>query len=367
MPAVALSAAAALAAFAPPVAAAQCGADRYACAAAAYRNGDLRAARAEVDALLAAGPDNADALLLSGLLWMRDGQPARAKGALDRAARVAPGYADVLIARARLNLRLGQRRAAARDVSRALVVAPGHAEAAALRADLARQRAPAVWTASLAQSISRLSPRRSTAWYETLGTVSHRRGATAFAVEAEHARRFGTSDVRIQLRGERAFGSAALYAAAAATLDPDFRESWGLRAGGSYAAGRDLDLLLDGRYSNYGDVASGSVAAGGRAWFADRRASVRATLINFIDETGDYRAGLAMEAGARLATRARLQAGYARYPETEAGVTRRVSILFAGLAYDVNERLSLHAGAEHEDRRGAYRRNGLTLGVTTAF
>jgi YaiO family outer membrane protein len=212
-----------------------------------------------------------------------------------------------------------------------------------------------------------VSPRRSGAWYETLATVAHRRGATGVALEVEHARRFGTSDVKLQLRGERGFGSASLYGGVVATIDPDFREHWGVRAGGSVAASDRLDILVDGRFSDFGNVRSGSVTLAARAWFADRRASVRAAVINFIDEAGDYRVGGAFNVSGTLGARTRVQASYARYPETESGVTRRIETAFAGLAFDLNPRLTVRTGVEREARRGAYKRTSLLLGLSAGF
>jgi YaiO family outer membrane protein len=362
----ALSAAAALA-FAAPAADPACALDAYACAAQAYRAGDLQSARRRIDALLRAKPANADALLLSGLLWMREERLAPARDALDRAAAAAPEYADVFVARARLNLREGQIAAARRDVDRALALAPNDPDAAALRRNMLADPSPRAWTLSLDQSISRVSPRRSGAWYETLATVAHRSGATGLSLEIEHARRFGTSDVKLQLRGERGFGRASLYGGVVATADPDFREHWGLRAGGSVAASDRLDILVDGRFSDFGDVRSGSVTLAGRAWFADRRASVRAAVINFIDEAGDYRVGGAVNVSGTLDARTRVQASYARYPETESGVTRRIETAFAGIAFDLNPRLTVRSGVEREVRRGAYKRTSLLLGLSAGF
>lgn len=366
MPLLALSAAAALALAAPAVAPA-CPADAYACAAQAYRAGDLQAARRRIDALLAAELANADALLLSGLLWMRADRLVAARDALDRAAAAAPEYTDVFVARARLNLREGRSGAAKQDVDRALALSPNDPEAAALAGTMLAAAEPGNWSLSLDQSVSRVSPRRSGAWYETLATLAHRRGPTGVALEVEHARRFGASDVKLQLRGEQGFGRASLYGGVVATIDPDFREHWGLRAGGSVAVSKRLDLLIDGRFSDFGNVRSGSITAAGRAWLADRRASVRVAVINFIDEAGDYRVGGAANVSGALDARTRVQASYARYPETESGVTRRIETAFAGVAFDLNPRLTLRTGVEREVRRRAYKRTSLLLGLSVGF
>jgi YaiO family outer membrane protein len=346
-----------------------CAADRYQCASTAYRAGELAAARTAVDVLLVERPDDADALLLSGLIALRQNDPKRARMALDRAAIVAPAYADVFVARARLHLREGRTRDARRDSDRALTLRRDHPDALALRAQLAglegsRQR---LWTIALDQSVSRISRRTADAWYETQATLARRSGRGSVAVEVEHARRLGRSDLRVQLRADRAIGSGTVYGAAVVTADPDFRESWGLRAGGQHAATPRIDLLIDGRFSNYGAINSGSVTTGLRGWSADRGTAIKVGVIHFIDEAGTYRVGGAADVTRRLSSRLRVQGGYARYPETEAGVTRQLASGFALATYQVREALDLRVGFDRETRRGLYRRDSVKLGLSAGF
>ena len=368
--------AASVATFAPPPSnaapsAVDCPADRYACAAAAYRAGDLAKARTEVAALLAERPDHSDGLLLSGNLALRDGDLRAARLALDRAATLAPGYADVLVARARLNLREGMRDAARRDARRALAISPRDAEAAALRDRIDAQDDVDVdaprWTAAIDQTVSRLSSGGRPTWYETAAALSRRRGNAALSLEVEHARRFDTSDLRFQLRADRTFASGSAYAAVVATPDSDFRESWGLRAGGVRALDANFDVLIDGRVSDYRGAVSGSLTMGGRYWTDDRRSSIRGALINYVDEGGRYRTGGAGHVSHLLTSRLSAALGYARYPETEAGTTQRVDLASASASYRINDALNLRAGLEREARRDAYTRTGASVGLSAGF
>jgi tetratricopeptide (TPR) repeat protein len=199
-----------------------CSLDRYVCATTAYRAGDLAAARISVDALLNDRPNDADALLLSGLIASRQGDLVRARAALDHAASEAPAYADVFAARARLNLREGRADAARADIERVAAVSAGHPDLAALRAGLegastgGEAGSKAIWIAALDHSVSRLS-RASPAWYETQATIVRRKGPTSVALEVEHARRFDTSDVRFQLRADHRVDEGLVYAAAVVT------------------------------------------------------------------------------------------------------------------------------------------------------
>jgi YaiO family outer membrane protein len=349
-----------------------CSLDRYVCATNAYRAGDLAAARISVDALLDDRPNDADALLLSGLIASRRGDLVRARAALDHAAREAPAYADVFVALARLDLREGRLDAARADIERVSAISAGHADLVALRAGLTgastggKAGSKAIWIVALDHSVSRLS-RALPAWYETQATIARRKGPTSVALEVEHARRFDTSDVRFQLRADRRIGEGSVYAAALATVRPDFRETWGLRAGGFLPVSGRVDILIDTRFSNYGNVNSGSVTASVRGWSAQRHTAIRLSLVNFINEAGSYQAGLAADISQLLSTRARLQAGYSRYPETEGGITRRIESAFIGGAYQVNDTLGLRFGVERETREHAYRRDSATFGLSAGF
>ncbi|MEG3085456.1 YaiO family outer membrane beta-barrel protein [Sphingomonas sp. PB2P12] len=349
-----------------------CSLDRYVCATTAYRAGDLTAARNSVSALLNDRPNDADALLLSGLIASRQGDLVRARTSLDHAASVAPAYADVFVARARLNLREGRLDAARADIGRVAAVSADHPDLAALRAGLAgastggETGSQAIWITALDYSVSRLS-RASPAWYETQATIARRKGPTSVALEVEHSRRFDTSDVRFQFRADHRIGEGSVYAAALTTVHPDFRETWGLRAGGFLPVSARVDILVDARFSNYGRVNSGSVTTSVRGWSAQRHTAIRLSLVNFINEAGSYQVGLAADISQLLSTRARLQAGYARYPETEGGVTRRIESAFISGAYQVSDTLGLRIGIERETRQRAYRRDSATAGLSVGF
>jgi hypothetical protein len=169
------------------------------------------------------------------------------------------------------------------------------------------------------------------------------------------------------VRVDHRIGSGSIYGAVLATSDPDFRETWGLRAGGFYPISGRIDLLLDGRFSQFGRVNSGSATIAGRVWSAQRRTGVKLALINFIDENGTYRVGGATDVTQLIVSRVRVQAGYARYPETEGGVTRRIDSAFAAANYQVSDMLSLRGAIDRETRQNTYRRDSATIGLSVGF
>ena len=58
-----------------------------------------------------------------------------------------------------------------------------------------------------------------------------------------------------------------------------------------------------------------------------------------------------------------LFAGVASYPDTEAGITRRVRSAFVGAAIPVSADVTIRATGEYERRIDTYTRKGLSLGL----
>jgi hypothetical protein len=53
----------------------------------------------------------------------------------------------------------------------------------------------------------------------------------------------------------------------------------------------------------------------------------------------------------------------ASYPDTEAGITRRVRSVFLGAAVPVSEVVTIRATGEYERRVDSYTRKGVSLGL----
>ena len=91
--------------------------------------------------------------------------------------------------------------------------------------------------AGLTQSIARVrvgGVRRE--WYDTIATLAIPVSArSTISAELERESRAGTVDVRGQLRLDRRFARGVAYIAASVTPAADFREQWGIRAGGELA------------------------------------------------------------------------------------------------------------------------------------
>jgi len=223
------------------------------------------------------------------------------------------------------------------------------------------------WFAGLSAERSTLSRGRDGTWQRREAFVGVRSARGALTLSGEWQRRFGLCDAIIQLRGERGWSGGSAYLALLATPHADFAETWGLRGGGEAKLARALDLTVDARLSHYPTGTSESLAAGPRVRLRSSRASVRLRAIGQRDEVGRLRLGWAADGGIAAASRLDLAAGLARYPETDAGVTRRTSTQFVSLAWRALAGLTVRGSFEREDRARSYRRDSTSLGVALDF
>lgn len=95
--------------------------------------------------------------------------------------------------------------------------------------------------------------------------------------------------------------------------------------------------------------------------------SVTARMINLWDEAGTYRTGVSSRIDKEFAGGATLYAGAATYPDTETGITRRVDAAFAGGSLHLSDRLTMRLGVDYERRKASYRRTGASLGLQLRF
>lgn len=104
----------------------------------AYELGDLAAARADLDAAVATGPLNADALLLSATLARRQERIADATRDIERVALMRPDDPDVLLERGNIAALNGDFAAARMHWKRLLALAPATPQAKAAEDALLR-------------------------------------------------------------------------------------------------------------------------------------------------------------------------------------------------------------------------------------
>jgi predicted Zn-dependent protease len=115
-------------------------ADRIALAEAHLAAGDPKAARADLDLVIAARPKDPDALRVLAASWLATNSFGEAKRAAERAAAAAPRDARPLVVAARASLQIGELGDAKRFAARALKLDPKSEEARKVAAEAVRKR-----------------------------------------------------------------------------------------------------------------------------------------------------------------------------------------------------------------------------------
>jgi YaiO family outer membrane protein len=202
-------------------------------------------------------------------------------------------------------------------------------------------------------------------WHDTIGTIAVPLAPrTTLSIELERESRTSLVDVRGQTRLDRRFDWGSAYIAAGATIEADFRERWGVRAGGEVAVAPMLQLTGDVRYAEFAAARVVAIDPGVRFTNPSDRWAIAVRSINLWDEQDEHRQGWALRGEFQAVPRLRLTAGGATYPDTEAGVTRRLRAAFGSVVFGLNERIVLRATFEHEDRRDSFVRNSGVIGIS---
>ena len=343
-------------------------------ARSAREAGDFDRAIELLEAADRARPDDPEILRLLGTSYAFAGRYGPAIAALTRARALAPRDQDIALALARAYLWSG-RIAPAADIAATIAREdPGNAELPALTQAINRARnadpgfSPRPLVA-LTQGVARVrigNIRRE--WADTAVTLAIPLSArTTLSADLERENRAGTVDVRGQLRVDRRFHRGGAYLAIGATPDADFRERWGIRAGGEWAMAPVLTLTANVRYADFGTGRTVAAEPGARLNSPSDRWSIAVRSINLWDEQGEHRTGWALRGEVQPHPRVRLISGGATYPDTEAGITRRLRSAFVGTTLSVDDNLVIRATYEHEDRRDSYVRDAAALGVSVRF
>lgn len=208
------------------------------------------------------------------------------------------------------------------------------------------------------------------AWRAATAALSRRSGDRTFGGSVEHTERFGVTDTFLEAFAASRVGAAGdAYVALGGAPDADYRPEWALRAGGSLPVwsgeGASVRLGLDASYARFGigDVRSLQpfVTLDWRG-----RAALILRSINTLDELDEYRSGYAVRAELQAVEGLRLNAGWADAPESSVGVTVEVQAASLGFVVDLDDRHAVSLTGVHELRR-VYDRNEITLAFTRRF
>ena len=299
-------------------------------ALAAREAGDYSTAIALLETESRARPHDASILRLLGSTYAFAGRYDDAIAVLRRGRAIAPGDQDIALALARAYLWSGRLEEAS-DLADAIARAEAsNPELGDLKASIAKarrgpvrsERRPAL---TITQAVSDVAFDRGgqATWYDSgasLAVPIAQRATVTASIDRES--REGIVDTRLELRADARLGGASnAYVAIASTPNSDFREQWGVRAGGEAAISRNIGGTLDLRFLEYRGAEVVAIEPGIRVHAADDQWALAVKSINLWND--GYQSGWSARGEVQASEAVRIVAGGATYPDTEAGVTRR--------------------------------------------
>lgn len=369
-----------LAVLTPQFAAAQTASNTIDLATAALDAGDYQTAAAHLEAEQRARPGDPLTLRLLGTVYAYSREYAKAIVVLQQARSIAPADQDIALMLARSYLWSGRHYeadATAQDIANA---DPENTELPQLRKAIEEAEAEAAktknatlrpWTTvNVTQTLSDVVVgNQSNNWYQTIVGLSAPIAAVAVLSGAiDRESRSGPVDTRFDLRADMNVGDARYaYVSVSATPNADFREKWGVRAGGEVGVNKTFIVTADLRYADYGLSQIVALEPGIRLHSADDHLSLAIKSINLWSNGEGLRSGWSVRGEAQAKKSVRIATGGATYPDTEAGITRRTRAAFFGAIIDLSDRMTVRILYEYERRVQSYTRNGIVLALSVRF
>lgn len=345
--------------------------DPLAQAIAADRAGDPALAIRLLEPVVAAG-DDADALRVLGVAYSHAGRQRDAVSMLRRAQTLAPRDQDIAAALARALAWSGARRDAGTVIAGIAATDPNNVDLPSLR-DLLRAPQDEVQP-RLGVSASFAVSRVTTAaghrtWRDVaLAADAHLDRRTVLSGSVEHSDRAGLRDDRLAISVTTAVAPGVRVSGGlSATPDADFRERWGVQAGAEVDMAPVATILVDVRHLTFAQASTTVLQPGVRLQTPSQRVGLSLRSIILLDERGTARAGASARGDLDLGRGYCLVAGGAVYPDTEAGVTRSMRSVYAGIAIPLSRTLIGRLTVDHDDRRNSYKRTGVSAGIGWRF
>jgi YaiO family outer membrane protein len=227
------------------------------------------------------------------------------------------------------------------------------------------QKVAEQWTIAASQQWSWISNSAQPRWQDALVGLEHAPAKNAlYTIEIGRSLRFSKTDHLISLRGDwRIARNASAYLGAATSPEANFRERWGVRAGGAIGLGSGVELSADGRIAHYATGTKFSLNPQVGMSFANERIALSAGWINLWESGGKHYQGWSARLRASPNDRMRLFAGLARYPEVETGSTIRVQSAFSGVSYRLSRKLEVSTSFARDKYEGAFKRQSVNFGL----
>ena len=302
--------------------------------------GQYGAARAELDSLMTAYPENADLQLALGNLEYYQGRLDAAEKQYSRVLSQAPDYQD-----ARNGLENVRK-------ARAEAVANGQG----------------TWRIDGSLGLTDFNQDDISGWNEQFLRAEYSPENLAYHASVQRYKRFGIKDVQLQagiadaVRGGWDWGLEA-----GITPSATFRPEWSLGA----RAGRAIEIQ-DGtvlypnvtyRYDDYDTGAIHNIQPG-MVVYLDEGIVLTGRMIATLQDSEDDQIGWLIEGRVPVADKLQLRAGYANAPEAIDGLAISTQSLFGGLTYKVQDDLDVHVNLARDDRENSFVRNSANVGFT---
>ncbi|MGI9377003.1 MAG: YaiO family outer membrane beta-barrel protein [Tsuneonella suprasediminis] len=357
----------------PAVAWGQDGDPRIEDAQRAAEAGDRQEAVRLLEELNRERPDNPETLRLLGAAYASVSRYEEAISTLREAQVLAPDDQDIALALGRARLWSGDIGGAREEAARIRMADPNNVELPALEQAIERtSTAPGGRRAGVAvgQAISTVAIGGSDrTWRNTTVAVDVPVGSAWTIVgDADVEDRSGVADTRLSLRLDRRLGGGnSVYLAGSVTPDADFREDWSLKAGAVVTLTPNLVASLDLRHADYGTTNVTVAEPGVRIQSGDGAYALSLHSINLWAEGNVHQSGWSLRGQVPLPKSATLSLGASTYPDTEAGITRRVRGAFVGVVVPLSDRVTLRVVGDHEQRVDTYRRTGIAVSLHWRF
>jgi YaiO family outer membrane protein len=320
-----------------------------------------------VDRVTAARPKDSEALALRGRIAFYRAQNAEAARAFNAALAADPQNLDAVLGLGDVERARGNEQAARTYFLRARGIDPGSKDVA----DRLAAKGPdgPLWRLDLGGTHSSLDRTTLPDWSSQSIALSRVAGAGSYVTGGVgRYRRFGMTDVELTAAGGAPLmNGVSGRLEASVTPAADFLPRWRLAPSVAVNIMDDTALMLEGSVRHYATGTVSGFNLGGEQFFLERRVSVTGRFINAIDDAGKHLTGWSAGVTAIPMDRVSLRASYADAPESDAGIVADTRSWSAGVGYDITPNLTLRADFTHDNRRGGYLRDEVSVGVAVRF
>lgn len=328
---------------------------------------------------LSLSPDNADVLLLLGIVLGYLERYEEALTILNKGIALAPGYTDIRIAAARIKLWMGRPDETRADIESILGVNPDNNAARKLQNQLTelsgKAREMPLWRLDLGYDQSRFNRVNRKNWHEGYTQISHGTKQTQTHIRAERGRRFGEFDTFLRAgiahRLNDDFGGYINYGITPAA---SFYPRWKAEAGADYRLLNGGDLIgptiikLDLAQKDYATGDIRNIDPGLQQYLFDGKVWLTGRWINTYDlEPSKRLSGWSFRADWQALETIGLFGGISSSAETDSDTSVVTLARFAGVRLDITPDIGLNFAFTRDNRKNTYIRDVFSSGLSLRF